>query len=128
MARITVEDCLQYVDNRFELVLLATKRARQLSFGTVEPLVPWEHDKPTVVALREIATGQISEEFIKACRGFALLFLSRYQVSENLILKTGYSARAVHRTRSRAHFERDLAQNQSCCSHYFQVPFVFKPW
>ncbi len=71
MARITVEDCLQYVDNRFELVLLATKRARQLSFGTVEPLVPWEHDKPTVVALREIATGQISEEFIKACAASA---------------------------------------------------------
>lgn len=66
MARITVEDCLEHVENRFELVLLATKRARQLAFGSAEPLVPWENDKPTVVALREIATGQITEELIKA--------------------------------------------------------------
>lgn len=66
MARITVEDCLEHVDNRFELVLLATKRARQLAFGTVEPLVPWDNDKATVVALREIATGEINEEMIKA--------------------------------------------------------------
>jgi DNA-directed RNA polymerase subunit omega len=66
MARITVEDCLEHVDNRFELVLLATKRARQLAFGTAEPIVPWENDKATVVALREIATGGINEEMIKA--------------------------------------------------------------
>ena len=57
MARITVEDCLDYVDNRFELVLLAAKRARQLMRGSVDPIVPWENDKATVVALREIATG-----------------------------------------------------------------------
>jgi DNA-directed RNA polymerase subunit omega len=60
MARVTVEDCLQYVDNRFELVLLAAKRARQLMRGSVEPTVPWENDKPTVVALREIATGHVN--------------------------------------------------------------------
>ena len=65
MARITVEDCLDHVDNRFDLVLLATKRARQLAFGTAEPLVPWENDKPTVVALREIAEGMINEQVIK---------------------------------------------------------------
>lgn len=59
MARITVEDCLENVDNRFQLVLVATKRARQLANG-VEPFLPWENDKPTVVALREIAGGQIS--------------------------------------------------------------------
>lgn len=57
MARITVEDCLKYVKNRFELVIIAAKRARQLSRGSVDPTVPWENDKPTVVALREIATG-----------------------------------------------------------------------
>jgi DNA-directed RNA polymerase subunit omega len=57
MARITVEDCLAHVANRFELVLLAAKRARQLMRGSVDPTVPWENDKPTVVALREIATG-----------------------------------------------------------------------
>ncbi|MEZ5581610.1 MAG: DNA-directed RNA polymerase subunit omega [Candidatus Competibacteraceae bacterium] len=58
MARITVEDCLDKVDNRFQLVLVAARRARQLATG-YEPLVPWENDKPTVVALRELAEGQI---------------------------------------------------------------------
>jgi DNA-directed RNA polymerase subunit omega len=57
MARITVEDCLENVENRFALVLLAAKRARQLMRGSVDPIVPWENDKATVVALREIAAG-----------------------------------------------------------------------
>jgi DNA-directed RNA polymerase subunit omega len=65
MARITVEDCLDHVDNRFDLVLLGTKRARQLS-GGVEPLLEWENDKPTVMALREIAAGVLSAESIAA--------------------------------------------------------------
>ncbi len=65
MARITVEDCLEHVDNRFNLVLLAAKRARQLEHG-VEPLVPWDNDKPTVVALREIAAGLITPETVEA--------------------------------------------------------------
>lgn len=64
MARITVQDCLEHVDNRFELVLLATKRARQLSNG-VEPILPWAKDKPTVLALREIAGGHINQTFIE---------------------------------------------------------------
>jgi len=59
MARVTVEDCLDNVDNRFELVLVATKRARQLANGK-EALVPLENDKPTVVALREIAENLIT--------------------------------------------------------------------
>ncbi|PLY17078.1 MAG: DNA-directed RNA polymerase subunit omega [Sedimenticola sp.] len=63
MARVTVEDCLDYVDNRFDLVLLATKRARQLVNG-VEPLLPWENDKATVVALREIAEGLVDNNVI----------------------------------------------------------------
>jgi len=63
MARITVEDCLDHVDNRFELVLLGSKRARQIAYGK-EPIVAWENDKPTVVALREIATGKITNELI----------------------------------------------------------------
>ena len=58
MARVTVEDCLEKVDNRFQLVLVATKRARQLANGE-QPLVEWENDKPTIVALREIADGLI---------------------------------------------------------------------
>lgn len=57
MARITVEDCLQNVANRFELVIVAAKRARQLMRGSVDPKVAWENDKATVVALREIARG-----------------------------------------------------------------------
>lgn len=57
MARITVEDCLEHVDNRFELVIVAAKRARQLMRGSADPTVPWENDKATVVALREIASG-----------------------------------------------------------------------
>lgn len=61
MARITVEDCLEHVDNRFDLVLLASRRARQLVNG-VDPLLPWENDKATVVALREIADGLVTEE------------------------------------------------------------------
>jgi DNA-directed RNA polymerase subunit omega len=59
MARITVEDCLERVENRFELVLMATRRARQVANGA-DPLVEWENDKPTVVALREIADGMIN--------------------------------------------------------------------
>lgn len=59
MARITVEDCLQYVDNRFELVLVGSKRARQIATQGKEPLVEWENDKPTVLALREIEEGLI---------------------------------------------------------------------
>ena len=57
MARVTVEDCLDHVENRFELVMVASKRARQISTGGKDPKVDWENDKPTVVALREIAEG-----------------------------------------------------------------------
>ena len=64
MARITVEDCLENVDNRFELVMLATKRSRQLATGGKEPKVAWENDKPTVVALREIAAGLVDYEVV----------------------------------------------------------------
>lgn len=63
MARITVEDCLQNVDNLFDLVLLASKRARQLANGA-EARVEWENDKPTVVALREIASGEVSIDLL----------------------------------------------------------------
>lgn len=60
MARVTVEDCLDNVDNRFELVMVATKRARQIANTAQEPLVEWDNDKATVVALREIAEGLIT--------------------------------------------------------------------
>ncbi len=64
MARVTVEDCLEAVDNRFELVMLASKRARQLATGGKDPLVQEESDKPTVIALREIAEGLVTEDML----------------------------------------------------------------
>lgn len=63
MARVTVEDCLQKVENRFELVLVASKRARQISNGA-EPTVEWDNDKPTVIALRELAEDTIDPETV----------------------------------------------------------------
>ena len=61
MARVTVEDCLPYVENNFELVLKAAKRARDISHGA-QPLVDEEGDKPTVIALREIAAGVLNKK------------------------------------------------------------------
>jgi DNA-directed RNA polymerase subunit omega len=66
MARITVEDCLENVDNRFDLVMVATRRARQIYNYGIEPLVDPENDKPTVIALREIAEGHINDEVLDA--------------------------------------------------------------
>ncbi|MGX2040788.1 DNA-directed RNA polymerase subunit omega [Methylocaldum sp. MU1018] len=66
MARVTVEDCLEHVDNRFQLVLLATKRARQLSRHPEDAKLPWENDKSTVVSLREIAAGLITRDYLTA--------------------------------------------------------------
>lgn len=63
MARITVEDCLENVDNRFQLVLVASKRARDLAMGH-ETTLAWENDKPTVLALREIAAGKVTPSYL----------------------------------------------------------------
>lgn len=65
MARVTVEDCLENVANRFELVMVASKRARQLATGGKPPMVNEESDKPTVVALREIAEGFINASILR---------------------------------------------------------------
>lgn len=64
MARITVEDCLKNVENRFQLVMVAAKRARQLETTNVDPMVAWDNDKPSVVALREIAEGHVSRAIL----------------------------------------------------------------
>ncbi len=64
MARVTVEDCLEHVENRFELVMVASKRAREIAVRGAQPLVEWENDKPTVVALREIAEGLIKPDIL----------------------------------------------------------------
>jgi len=64
MARVTVEDCLENVANRFELVMVASKRARELATGGKDPLVLEESDKSTVIALREIAEGLVTNEIL----------------------------------------------------------------
>lgn len=64
MARITVEDCLDHVDNRFELVIVGSKRARQLAVQGKDALVPEENDKPTVIALREIELGLVDASIL----------------------------------------------------------------
>ena len=64
MARITVEDCLDNIDNIFEMVLVAAKRARRIAHGA-DPMVELENDKPTVIALREIADGLITPAILE---------------------------------------------------------------
>ena len=64
MARVTVEDCLENVDNRFELVMVSSKRARQIATEAKDALVPLENDKPTVLALREIAEGLVDASIL----------------------------------------------------------------
>lgn len=64
MARITIEDCIEHINNPFQLVLVAAKRARRIANGA-DPMVPWENDKPTVVALREVADGLVTEDFLQ---------------------------------------------------------------
>lgn len=64
MARVTVEDCLDKVDNRFELIMVASKRARQIANEGIDSLVDEENDKPTVIALREIAEGKIDASIL----------------------------------------------------------------
>jgi DNA-directed RNA polymerase subunit omega len=83
MARITVEDCLENVDNLFELVMVAAKRARRLANGA-EPLVDWENDKPTVVALREIAEGLVTNEILDDVEPLPEELLSADQAEEIL--------------------------------------------
>ena len=71
MARVTVEDCLENVENRFELVMLASKRCKQLAMQGAEPMVDPENDKPTVIALREIAKGFVTTASMDAAEAAA---------------------------------------------------------
>lgn len=64
MARVTVEDCLENVANRFELIMVASKRARQIANDGADPMVPEDNDKPTVIALREVADQKIGPSIL----------------------------------------------------------------
>ena len=82
MARVTVEDCLENVANRFELVMVASKRARQLTIGGKEPRLAWENDKATVVALREVAEGMTTAAILdEAFSGIVLGFIRSFSAS-----------------------------------------------
>ena len=82
MARLTVEDCLKYTDNRYDLVLLASKRDRQIARGS-DPLVEEDNDKPTVIALREIAEGLVNNENIDK--------IGKYNPDEDEVDEIGFS-------------------------------------
>ncbi|TCP90129.1 DNA-directed RNA polymerase subunit omega [Cricetibacter osteomyelitidis] len=66
MARVTVQDAVEKIGNRFDLILTAARRARQLQLHVQEPLVPEDNDKPTVIALREIEKGLINNDIMNA--------------------------------------------------------------
>jgi DNA-directed RNA polymerase subunit omega len=92
MARITVEDCLEHVENRFDLVLLAARRARQISQGA-DPLVAPENDKPTVIALREIAENLINNELMDEMEAKAKI--ERISTDDDLIRQIAQTSMAI---------------------------------
>jgi DNA-directed RNA polymerase subunit omega len=90
MARITVEDCLENIDNIFEMVLVAAKRARRVAHGA-DPLVELENDKPTVIALREIAEGHITPSILDEVDQPAPEEFMQPDVAEDLMPMRGIS-------------------------------------
>ncbi len=90
MARITVEDCLDNIENIFEMVLVASKRARRVAHGA-EPLVDMENDKPTVIALREIAAGHVSPAILDEVDQPATDEFLQPEAAEELIPMRGIS-------------------------------------
>ncbi len=113
MARITVEDCLERVENRFQLVLIATKRARQLADGA-EPLVDRDNDKNTVVALREIAEGLVTAAILDeddtpaAPLPFELPSLEQEQTVESLAALDGTDDKPQSETTAEAQTETEV--------------------
>jgi DNA-directed RNA polymerase subunit omega len=90
MARITVEDCLKNIDNIFEMVLVAAKRARRVAHGA-DPLVELENDKPTVVALREIAEGHITPSILEEVEQPSTQEFMRHESMEEMMPMRGIS-------------------------------------
>ncbi|OOZ42309.1 DNA-directed RNA polymerase subunit omega [Solemya pervernicosa gill symbiont] len=94
MARVTVEDCLEKVDNQFQLVLVATKRARQISNGA-DPMLPAENDKPTVIALREIEAGLVDASILDAVEAHEQAAESLAEVEANVMAEVPPAAAAT---------------------------------
>lgn len=90
MARITVEDCLNNIDNIFEMVLVAAKRARRVAHGA-DPMVELENDKPTVVALREIAEGLVTPAILEEIEEPATEDLLQSELIEDVLPVRGIS-------------------------------------
>ena len=90
MARITVEDCLENIDNIFEMVLVAAKRARRIAHGA-EPMVELENDKPTVLALREIADGLVTPSILEEIEQPAAEELMQPEQSDDILPMRGIS-------------------------------------
>lgn len=90
MARITVEDCLENIDNIFEMVLVAAKRARRIDHGA-EPMVDLENDKPTVIALREIAGGHVTPAILDEIEQPATEELLQPDAAEDVLPPRGIS-------------------------------------
>ena len=90
MARITVEDCLSNIDNIFEMVLVAAKRARRVAHGA-DPMVDLENDKPTVIALREIAEGFVTPSILEEIEEPVTEDLLRTDAAEDILPVRGIS-------------------------------------
>ncbi|MCL4170965.1 UNVERIFIED_CONTAM: hypothetical protein GTU68_044994 [Idotea baltica] len=90
MARITVEDCLDNIENIFEMVLVAAKRARRVAHGA-DPMVELENDKPTVIALREIAQGLVSPSILEEIEEPATEDLMQAEAVEDVLPVRGIS-------------------------------------
>jgi len=91
MARITVEDCLDHIPNIFEMVLVAAKRARRVAHGA-DPMVELKNDKPTVIALREIADGLVDPSILEEIDVPATEDLLQAELSEDVLPVRGISA------------------------------------
>ena len=90
MARITVEDCLENIDNIFEMVLVAAKRARRIAHGA-DPMVELENDKPTVLALREIADGLVTPSILEEIEQPAAEELLQPETTDDILPMRGIS-------------------------------------
>jgi len=90
MARITVEDCLENIDNIFEMVLVAAKRARRVAHGA-DPMVELENDKPTVIALREIASGHITPAILDEIETPSTEEFMQQDIAEDILPMRGIS-------------------------------------